>query len=52
MDRFNEILENCDTDFLLFTQTICGYCNRSKNVLDSKNLSIPKNKILIGNLRQ
>ena len=39
MDRFNEILENCDTDFLLFTQTICGYCNRAKNVLDSKNLT-------------
>ena len=39
MDRFSEILKECDTDFLLFTQTICGYCNRAKNVLKSKNLS-------------
>ena len=39
MDRFVEILEECDTDFLLFTQTICGYCNRAKNVLNSKNLT-------------
>ena len=39
MDRFSEILKECDTDFLLFTQTICGYCIRAKNVLKSKNLS-------------
>ena len=39
MERFAEILEECNTDFLLFTQTICGYCNRAKNVLKSKNLS-------------
>jgi glutaredoxin 3 len=39
MDRFSEILEGCDTDFLLFTQTICGYCNRAKSILKSKNLS-------------
>ena len=39
MDRFVEILEECNTDFLLFTQTICGYCNRAKNVLNSKNLT-------------
>lgn len=39
MDRFSEILEECSTDFLLFTQTICVYCNRAKNVLNSKNLT-------------
>ena len=39
MDRFSEILEECNTDFLLFTQTICVYCNRAKNVLNSKNLT-------------
>lgn len=39
MERFAEILEDCNTDFLLFTQTICGYCNRAKNVLKSKNFS-------------
>ena len=39
MDRFSEILEECNTDFLLFTQTICVYCNRAKNVLISKNLT-------------
>ena len=39
MDRFTEILGECNTDFLLFTQTICGYCNRAKNVLNSKNLT-------------
>jgi len=39
LDRFSEILEECNTDFLLFTQTICVYCNRAKNVLNSKNLT-------------
>jgi glutaredoxin 3 len=39
MDRFSEILEECNTDFLLFTQTICAYCNRAKNILKSKNLT-------------
>ena len=39
MDRFSEILKECRTDFLLFTQTICVYCNRAKNVLNSKNLT-------------
>ena len=39
MDRFSEILNECNTDFLLFTQTICGYCNLAKNVLKSKNLT-------------
>jgi|TARA_B100001996_G_scaffold376216_2_gene357181 glutaredoxin 3 len=39
MDRFSEILEGCDTDFLLFTQTICGYCNRAKSILKSKNFT-------------
>ena len=39
MDRFSEILNECNTDFLLFTQTICGYCNLPKNVLKSKNLT-------------
>ena len=39
MDRFSEILKECSTDFLLFTQTICVYCNRAKNVLNSKNLT-------------
>ena len=38
MDRFSEILEECNTDFLLFTQTICAYCNRAKNILKSKKI--------------
>ena len=32
-------LESCETDFLLFTQTVCRYCTVAKRVLDSKSLS-------------
>lgn len=32
-------LESCETDFLLFTQTVCGYCSLAKRVLDSHGLS-------------
>ncbi|MAR53153.1 MAG: hypothetical protein CMB15_04370 [Euryarchaeota archaeon] len=52
MERFTEILEECNTDFLLFTQTICIYCNRAKNVLSSKNLTFSEiNFDHEGNLR-
>ena len=29
-------LDSCGTDFLMFSQTVCYYCTRAKNVLDIK----------------
>ena len=39
MTSMQHWLESCETDFLLFTQTVCHYCNVAKRVLDSKDLS-------------
>jgi|TARA_B110000914_G_C15480490_1_gene455452 glutaredoxin 3 len=39
MERLQQLLKECDTDFLVFTQTICAYCNRAKNVLKSKDFT-------------
>jgi glutaredoxin 3 len=39
MVKLYQLLEECDTDFLVFTQTICGYCNRAKNFLKAKGLT-------------
>ena len=32
-------LDSCETDFLMFSQTVCYYCTRAKNVLDAKGLT-------------
>ncbi|MFQ3343684.1 MAG: glutaredoxin 3 [Candidatus Thalassarchaeaceae archaeon] len=39
MSQLLEWFERTETDFILFSQTICQYCNRAKRILDSKNLS-------------
>jgi|TARA_B110000914_G_C15291082_1_gene366677 glutaredoxin 3 len=39
MPQLHEWFERTKTDFLVFSQTICPYCNKAKRVLDSKNLS-------------
>tara|TARA_B100000131_G_scaffold319167_2_gene364501 strand:+ start:1958 stop:2221 length:264 start_codon:yes stop_codon:yes gene_type:complete len=34
-----EIIRDVETDFLVFTQTICPYCTRAFRTLDSKGLT-------------
>ena len=33
------LLEECETDFLVFTQTVCPYCTLAKRTLDWKGLT-------------
>tara|TARA_Y100001970_G_scaffold294162_1_gene447761 strand:- start:34332 stop:34607 length:276 start_codon:yes stop_codon:yes gene_type:complete len=37
--QLHEIISSTDTDFLVFTQTICPYCTRAFRTLDSRDLS-------------
>lgn len=39
MSQLHEWIENTETDFILFSQTICPYCNLAKRLLKSKKLS-------------
>ena len=39
MASMHHWLESCETDFLLFTQTVCPYCTRAKNALAAKGLT-------------
>ena len=34
-----EIIRDVETDFVVFTQTICPYCTRAFRTLDSKGLT-------------
>ena len=34
-----EIIRDVETDFLVFTHTICAYCTRAFRTLDSKGLT-------------
>ena len=39
LSRLREIIEGTETDFLVFTQTICPYCTRAFRTLDAKGMS-------------
>ncbi len=39
------LLSAADTDFLMFTTTVCPYCNRAKAMLDSKGFSYQEHSV-------
>jgi len=39
MSQLHEWIEKTETEFILFSQTICPYCNLAKRLLKSKKLS-------------
>ncbi len=39
MVQIDKWFEETDTDFILFSQTICQYCSKAKRLLESKSLS-------------
>lgn len=39
LSQLREIVEGTETDFLVFTQTVCPYCSLAFRTLDAKGLS-------------
>ncbi len=39
LSQVSEQLESAETDFLLFSQTICPYCTRAERTLDAHGLT-------------
>ncbi|MEC8874832.1 MAG: glutaredoxin domain-containing protein [Candidatus Thermoplasmatota archaeon] len=39
LSQLREIILGSETDFLVFTQTICPYCTRAFRTLDAKGMS-------------
>ena len=45
MSSVNEILAGAESDFVMFTTTVCPYCRRAKNMLDAKGLSVEEHDL-------
>lgn len=39
MASMQQWLESCETDFLLFSKTVCPYCTMAKNILKAKGFT-------------
>jgi glutaredoxin len=39
LSQLHEILDSTETDFLVFTQTVCPYCSLAFRTLDAKGMS-------------
>ena len=41
----NELLDNSESDFVMFTSSWCPYCTTAKNILDAKGLSFDEHNV-------
>lgn len=45
MTGVNDLLASAESDFVMFTTTVCPYCRRAKNMLDAKGLSVEEHDL-------
>jgi glutaredoxin 3 len=41
----NELLDNSESDFVMFTSSWCPYCTTAKNILNAKGLSFDEHNV-------